>query len=51
MNWSSWSLPAWATTDEAQAFVYGLFIAAGVRVFRAGLRWVKRVSDDRETGE
>jgi hypothetical protein len=41
------SLPAWAVTPEAQAWVLGLGAAGMVRVFRAGLRWFKRVSSDR----
>jgi len=38
-------IPAWATTDEAVAWFYGFAIGATVRIFRAGLKWVKRIGD------
>lgn len=40
------SLPAWAVTQDAQAFWLGFGAASMVRIFRAGLRWFHRVSDD-----
>jgi len=49
MDWQNWTLPAWATTDEAKAFVYGFFVAASVAIWKAAARWVKRSLDDRET--
>lgn len=42
MDFTSISVPAWAGSNEAQAWFYGLAAAAMVRVFRAGLRWLKR---------
>lgn len=43
------SLPSWAVTDEAQAWMLGLGAAAMVRVFRAGLRWFKRMGSTGNT--
>jgi hypothetical protein len=37
------SLPSWAVTDEAQAWMLGLGAASIVRLFRAALRWFNRV--------
>jgi hypothetical protein len=43
MDWANLPLPLWATTDEAAAFFYGFCVGATVRIFRAGLRWMKRI--------
>jgi len=43
MDFTLFTIPAWAVTPEAQAWVLGFFSAALVRVFRAGVRWLKRV--------
>jgi len=43
------TLPAWATTDEAKCFFYGLLMAASIRIFRAGLKWMKRIANDSES--
>ena len=41
------SLPSWAVTDEAKAWMLGLGAACMVRVFRACLKWFKSVGNDR----
>lgn len=46
MNWDTLSFPAWATTDEAKCFFLGFAVGATVRIFRAALRWVKRIGND-----
>lgn len=40
------TMPEWAVSEEAQAWVCGFFLMATVRIFRAGLRWFKRVGRD-----
>lgn len=43
MDFTLFTLPAWAVSDEAQAWFYGFATMAFVRIFRAGLRWFKGV--------
>lgn len=43
------SLPSWATSPEAQAWVYGFGAGALVRITRAALRWFKRTALDSPT--
>jgi len=44
--------PAWVQTDEAMCFVWGFCMAASIRIFRATLRWLKKVAAARdERGE
>jgi hypothetical protein len=50
MDWGNWTIPDWATTDEALAWFYGFAVGASVRVFRAGLRWVKRIGEETTGG-
>ncbi len=40
------TMPEWAVTDEAQAWVCGFFLMGTVRIFRAGLKWFKRAGHD-----
>lgn len=40
------SLPAWANTPEAQAFWLGLGAGAMIMLFRAAIRWFKRIDAD-----
>lgn len=40
------NLPAWATTDEAKAYVAGFVVGASVRIFRSAMRWMKRIASD-----
>jgi len=51
MNWQDWSLPTWAASDDAKAFIYGFFVGASVRIWRAGARWLRKYLDDRDRGE
>ena len=39
-------MPAWASTDEAKCWFLGFAMGATVRIFRSGLKWLKRVGDD-----
>jgi hypothetical protein len=41
------SVPAWATSEEAQVWLLGFGAGAMVTLFRACLRWMKRAMDDR----
>lgn len=41
-DWTTFTLPTWAVTDEAQAWFCGLAFGCIFRVFRAGLTWFKR---------
>lgn len=41
------SLPDWALTDEAQAWWLGFGAMALVRVFRAALRWFRKIGEER----
>ena len=45
MNWSEilTEILSSSGTDEAKAFFLGVGLAAGVRIVRAGLVWLKRV--------
>lgn len=43
MDWSTFTLPAWAVTEECQAFLYGFGIGFLVRGTRAAIRMLKRV--------
>jgi len=40
-------LPAWATDPEAQAFYYGFFFGAVIRIVRSLMRFIKRSDGDR----
>jgi hypothetical protein len=40
-DWSTYTFPAWATTDEAKAFLLGIIFGALVRIFRSALKWFK----------
>ena len=40
------SIPDWAVSDEAKAWMLGLGAAAVVRIFRAALRWFKRMGSE-----
>lgn len=46
IDFTTVTLPLWATSDEATAFFYGFAVMAGVRLFRVGLRWVRRIASD-----
>jgi hypothetical protein len=48
MNWQNVIDQVLATTatDEAKCFALGMFLAAGVRIIRAGIRWLKAVSSE-----
>lgn len=48
MNWTSFidSTLAAATSDEAKVFWLGVGLAAGVRIVRAGIRMLKRSTED-----
>jgi len=39
------NMPAWATTDEAKAFVAGFAAGAIIRIFRAAARWAANIGD------
>ena len=45
------AIPSWAETDEAKAWFLGLGAAVMVRVFRAGIRWFRRVGSDSSYGD
>jgi len=47
MDFTTISLPAWAVTEEAQAWFYGFAVMCFVRIFRAGLKWFKRAGIER----
>jgi len=51
IDWSTWTAPAWAVSDDAQAWFAGFLMAALVRIFRAGLKWFKRVGNDAGGGD
>jgi len=41
------AVPAWVTSPEGLCFVLGFALMAGVRLFRAGLKWMKRAGSER----
>jgi len=48
MNWTPFidGIMAAAATDEAKAFWLGIGLACGVRIVRAGMKWMKRATED-----
>jgi len=42
------SLPSWATTDAAICFYYGFAMGATVRIYRAAMKWMKKVGNSAE---
>jgi hypothetical protein len=48
MNWTDFINAVMGTSDsdEYKAFFLGVGLAAGVRIVRAGIRWVKRIDSD-----
>lgn len=45
------TLPTWAASEYAQAWLYGFVFTGVVLVTRAALRWFKRVGRDGSGGE
>lgn len=45
MNWTTilTDIVSSARTDEGKAFALGVCLAAGVRIIRTGIRWLKRI--------
>lgn len=39
-------MPAWAVSDDAQAWVSGFVLMGMVRIFRACLRWFRRTGTE-----
>lgn len=46
IDFTTFTMPAGVTTDEAVSFFSGLFVAAFVRIIRASLRWFKRAGTE-----
>lgn len=46
MDFTTFTMPAGITSDEAVAFCSGLFVGAFVRIIRAALRWFKRAGTE-----
>jgi len=40
-------MPAWAISDECQAWLCGFFLGASVRLVKAALRWFKRIGTEK----
>lgn len=46
MDFTTFTMPAGITSEEGIAFMFGLFVGAFVRLFRAALRWFKRAGTE-----
>lgn len=48
MNWTEIlnEVLAMSSSDDAKSFFLGVGLAAGVRVIRTGIRWLKRIDTD-----
>jgi hypothetical protein len=45
-DWSTYTFPAWAVSDAAKAWLFGIIFGGLVGVFRASLRWFRRVGQE-----
>jgi len=46
-DWATYSFPAWAVSDAAKAWLFGMIFGAFVRLFRVSLKWFKRAGTER----
>jgi hypothetical protein len=46
-DFTGYEFPEWATSDDAKAWFVGFVVGALVRLVKSGLRWFKRVSNER----